>query len=75
LRNSNHNTHWACFLVFDNHVDILGVVGSERLHRLNVPLDQARALWSELVLRGWHHATDDEVIEAQMTYQKLLDLA
>jgi len=76
LRHSNHNTHWACFAVFANHVDIIAIVGPNRtIHRTNASRAQARTIWAELLQEGWRRASDQEVLDHQMSYRRLLDLA
>jgi hypothetical protein len=47
---------WACFVIFDEHVDVLAVTGpNQRLDRTITP-DAARALWNELRQGGWYRA-------------------
>jgi hypothetical protein len=62
---------WACFLVFEAHVDVLAVVGpNERIDR-SMTMQEARALWAELQQRGWHRATEAELNHHQMTHREL----
>jgi hypothetical protein len=66
---------WTCFIVYDNHVDVLAVIGpNERIDRSMSP-DDARALWNDLKQRGWHHATDEELNHHQMSHRRLRQIA
>ena len=48
----------ACFMIFDDHVDVLAVIGpNEHIDRTITP-DAARALWNELRQRGWYQASE-----------------
>jgi hypothetical protein len=66
---------WACFLIFDDHVEVLAVIGpKERVDRPMTP-DEARTLWADLRERGWHRATDGEVDSHEMTHRRLREIA
>jgi hypothetical protein len=66
---------WACFIILDGHVDVLAVIGpSERVDR-GMSRDDARALWADLRHRGWHHATDEEINDHQMSHRRLRQIA
>jgi hypothetical protein len=52
---------WACFVIFDDHVDVLAVIGpTERIDRTMTP-DAARTLWADLHARGWYRATEADL--------------
>jgi hypothetical protein len=75
LRSNHSTTNWACFNIFDNRIDVLAVIGpTERIHR-TMSREEARALWNELRLRGWHHASDEEINDHEMSHKKLLGIA
>jgi hypothetical protein len=62
---------WALFLVYDDRVDVLAVIGAtERVDR-SMSHDAARVLWAKLRSKGWHHATAEEIDKNEMTYRKL----
>jgi hypothetical protein len=62
---------WACFMVYDDHVDVLAVIGpNERINR-SMLLEEARSLWADLRQRGWHRASKEEVDHNQMSHRKL----
>ena len=66
---------WACFLVFDDRVDVLAFVGpTERINR-SLTIDAARQLWNDLRQRGWHHATDEEIDQHEMSHRRLRGIA
>jgi hypothetical protein len=66
---------WACFLVFDDHVDVLAVIGpNERVDRSMTP-DAARKVWADLRQRGWYRASDAEIDHHQMTHRRLRQIA
>jgi hypothetical protein len=66
---------WACFVVYDDHVDVLAVIGPhERIDRTMTP-DAARALWTDLQARGWYKATDAEIDHHQMSHRTLRRMA
>src|SRR5262249_60113389 len=62
---------WACFLIFDDHVDVLAVIGPNERIDGHMTLTAARKLWSDLKQRGWYHATDAEIDQHQMTHRAL----
>jgi len=66
---------WACFLIFDDHVDVLAVIGSNERIDGRMTLTAARKLWHDLKQRGWHHATDVVIDQHQMTHKRLRVLA
>lgn len=66
---------WACFLIFDDHVDVLAVIGPNERIDGHMTLTAARKLWSDLKQRGWHHATDAEIDQHQMTHRALRRIA
>jgi hypothetical protein len=66
---------WCCFLVFDDHADVLAVIGpKERVDR-RMSHDDARALWNDLKQRGWYHASEDELQRFQMSHRELRRIA
>jgi hypothetical protein len=66
---------WACFLIFDDHVDVLAVIGpKERIDRSMTP-DAARKVWTDLRQRGWYRATAAEIDYHQMTHRRLRQIA
>jgi hypothetical protein len=68
------DTHWALFLIFDDHVHVLAVLKNRLIdERMSKPA--ARAVWNELRQQGWHHATDEEVIRHGMSHRRLRDVA
>jgi hypothetical protein len=69
------SAHWACFLIFPDHVEVLAAISaSERLDR-SMSTDEAREIWSDLRARGWRRATDAEIDRHQMTLKKLREIA
>jgi hypothetical protein len=63
---------WACFMVYDDPVDVLAVIGpNERIDRSMSP-EGARSLWADLRQRGWRRASNEEVNRHQMSHRKLL---
>jgi hypothetical protein len=66
---------WACFVVYEKHVDVLAVIGpNERIDR-TMTRDAARALWNELRQRGWYQASETELNHHQMSHRKLRQIA
>jgi hypothetical protein len=66
---------WTCFIVFDDRVQVLGVLGpSERIDR-SMSVDDARVLWADLQERGWYRATDEEINHHQMSHRRLRQIA
>jgi hypothetical protein len=66
---------WACFLIFDDHADVLALISAtERIDR-SMTLDEARALWNELQQRGWYRPRDAEIDDHEMTHRKLREIA
>jgi hypothetical protein len=66
---------WACFLVFDDRVDVLAVLAAnERVDR-RMSHDDARVLWAGLIERGWHRASEDELQRFQMSHRELRRIA
>ena len=62
---------WACFLVYDDRVDVLAITGSrQRIDRSMSPAE-ARALWADLCECGWHRASEKEITRYQMSHRKL----
>jgi hypothetical protein len=66
---------WACFSVFDDHADVLAVIGPKERLDGHMTLAAARALWSDLRRRGWYKPTDDEINACQMTHRRLREIA
>ena len=62
---------WACFLVFDDRVDVLAITGSKQRIDHSMSPDEARALWVDLCQCGWHHASEGEIIRHQMSHRTL----
>ena len=62
---------WACFLVYDDRVDVLAITGSKQRIDHSMSPDEARALWVDLCQCGWHHASEGEIIRHQMSHRKL----
>jgi hypothetical protein len=71
----NTDTNWACFLAFDDHADVLAVIGPKERVDGRMTLTAARALWSDLQRRGWYRPTDDEINACQMTHRRLRAIA
>jgi hypothetical protein len=62
---------WACFLVYDDRVDVLAITGSkQRIDRSMSPAE-ARTLWADLCECGWHRASEEEINQHQMSHRKL----
>jgi hypothetical protein len=74
LRDDNSD-RWACFLVFDNRIDVLAVLSPHKLIDRTMTRDNARKLWSDLVADGWRHVSNDELDQQQMSYRRLRYLA
>jgi hypothetical protein len=51
---------WACFMIFDTHVEVLAIIGARS--------------WTHLH-RGWYRPTDAEIDHHQMTHHKLRQIA
>ena len=49
---------WACFLVYDDRVEVLAVIGPKEHVDRSMPRDAARKLWNELRERGWYRVSD-----------------
>ena len=62
---------WACFLVYDDRVDVLAITGSEQRIDQSMSPDAARALWADLCECGWHRASEEEINRHQMSHRKL----
>ena len=62
---------WACFLVFDDRVDVLAITGSKQRIDHSMSPDEARVLWADLCQCGWHRASEEEIIRHQMSHRKL----
>src|SRR5262249_14302228 len=62
---------WACFLVYDDRVDVLAITGSKQRIDHSMSPDEARALRVDLCQCGWHHASEEEIIWHQMSHGKL----
>jgi hypothetical protein len=69
------DTCWACFEIYDDHVMVLAIIGpNERVDR-SLTIDAARVVWNDLRQRGWHHATDEEIDQYQMSHRRLRRIA
>jgi hypothetical protein len=66
---------WACFLVYDDRVEVLAVIGPKEHVDRSMPRDAARKLWNELRERGWYRVSDDELNEHQMSHRELRRIA
>jgi hypothetical protein len=67
--------YWACFLIFDDHVEVLAVIApKERIDR-SMSSDEARKVWTDLRERGWYRPTDAEIDQHRMTHRKLREIA
>jgi hypothetical protein len=66
---------WACFLIFDDHADVLAVIAPKERVDHSMPLDAARKVWTDLQERGWYRATEAEIDYYQMTHRKLRHMA
>ena len=62
---------WACFLVYDDRVDVLAITGSEQRIDQSMSSDAARALWADLCECGGHRASEEEITRYQMSHRKL----
>jgi len=62
---------WACFLVYDDRVDVLAITGSKQRIDHSMSPNEARELWLDLCQCGWHHASEEEIIRHQMSHRKL----
>jgi hypothetical protein len=72
LRGSgNFPACWACFLVYDDRVDVLAITGSKQRIDHSMSPDEARALWADLCQCGWHRASEEEITQHQMSHRKL----
>jgi hypothetical protein len=67
----NFSACWACFLVYDDRVDVLAITGSRQRIDHSMSPAEARALWADLCECGWHHASEQEVTQHQMSHRKL----
>jgi hypothetical protein len=66
---------WACFVIYDEYVEVLAVVGAkERIDRSMTP-EAARALWVDLRERGWYRASEAEIKHHQMSHRRLHQIA
>jgi hypothetical protein len=66
---------WACFLIFDDHVEVLAVIGPKERIDGSMSPDAARQVWVDLRDRGWYRPTDAEIDHHQMTHRKLREIA
>src|SRR3989442_14930808 len=62
---------WACFLVYDDRVDVLAITGSKQRIDHSMSPDEAGALWADLCECGWHRASEEEITRHQMSHRKL----
>ncbi len=62
---------WACFLIYDDRVDVLAITGSKQRIDHSMSPDEAGALWADLCQCGWHHASEEEITRHQMSHRKL----
>jgi hypothetical protein len=62
---------WACFLGYDDRVEVLAITGSNQRIDQSMSPDEARALWSDLCQSGWHRASEEEITQYQMSHRKL----
>jgi hypothetical protein len=62
---------WACFLVYDDRVEVLAITGSKQRIDQSMSPDEARALWADLCQCGWHRASEEEIFRHQMSHRKL----
>lgn len=66
---------WCCFLVYDHHDEVLGVIGpTERIDRSMSP-DDARKVWADLRARGWYRPSSTEIDAHRMTHRRLREIA
>jgi len=54
-------------------VDILAP--SERIHVTGVSRTEARRVWATLLQKGWMRASDQDVLDHQMSFGRLLHIA
>ena len=66
---------WACFMIFDNHAEVIAVIGANERIDGHMTLTAARKLWSDLKQRGWYRATDEEINHHQMSHRALRRIA
>ena len=66
---------WACFMIFDDHAEVLAVIGANERIDGRMTLTAARKLWSDLKQRGWYRATDEEITHHQMSHRALRRIA
>src|SRR5262249_46952007 len=66
---------WACFMIFDDHAEVLAVIGANERIDDRMTLTDARKLWSDLKQRGWYRATDEEINHHQMSHRALRRIA
>jgi hypothetical protein len=61
---------WACFVIYDDHVDVLAVIGqNERIDRSMTP-DAA-----DLQQRGWLRVPEAEIVKRGMSHRALRRIA
>jgi hypothetical protein len=60
---------WACFLIYDDRVEVLAITGSRQRIDHSMSPAEARALWADLCECGWHHASEQEVTQQQIASQ------
>jgi hypothetical protein len=65
----------AFFTIFDNHAEVLAVIGANGCIDGHMTLTAARKLWSDLTQRRWYRATDEEINHHQMSYRALRRMA
>jgi hypothetical protein len=66
---------WACFVVYEEHVEVLAVIGpTQRIDRSMSPA-AARTLWNELRQRGWYRASEAEIDHHEMSHRRLRQIA
>ena len=61
---------WACFLVYDDRVEVLAVIGSNEHVDRSTTVEQAQVLWSDLLQRGWSRPSDEEIEQHQMSHRR-----
>jgi hypothetical protein len=61
---------WACFMIFDNHAEVLAVIGANERIDGHMTLIAARKLWSDLKQRGWYRATEEEINHYQRSHAR-----
>jgi hypothetical protein len=62
---------WACFVVYDDRVDVLAITGSKQRIDHTISSDEARKLWADLCECGWHRASEEEIIRASDVPSKI----